>query len=138
MTLIKDTNKKIVIICEKCGKKRTVYKSTLKQKKWKYCSRNCYLSSIRIKKKKKLGMGLTPEIENKKERPNYFHNPKFGCKLINKSLKNKASKYSKGIPAGYCQTHEVDICRCGWEWGHHPMYNSSNIAYSDKNIEYNG
>lgn len=43
----------------------------------------------------------------------HFHHKDNGCDI--KYLRNRVNK----ITEGYCKTHDIECCRCGWEWGWH-------------------
>ncbi|MEM3609742.1 MAG: hypothetical protein QW076_02435 [Candidatus Anstonellales archaeon] len=73
---------------------------------------------------------------SKKEITNpHFHSIMKGCKIVKRWLKNN-SKGSHGLSeVGYCQTHKVNICHCGWEWHwhygkYHPPLHDNQITYS--------
>ena len=48
---------------------------------------------------------------------NHLHTKNRGCDIINRTIKSKNKGYS--VKGGYCKTHEVEICKCGWEFGWH-------------------
>ncbi len=49
------------------------------------------------------------------QRPKHFHATEFGCDTV------LTLTYWENYPIleGYCKTHQVSHCRCGWEWGWH-------------------
>jgi len=50
------------------------------------------------------------QLENK-----HFHSSEKGCKI----LEEYKSKHTNIPTRVFCETHQVEICRCGWEWGWH-------------------
>ena len=48
----------------------------------------------------------------------HFHSISRGCKIRKRFYKGRSDKYPP-IIGGYCQTHKVEICHCGWEWYWH-------------------
>jgi len=69
----------------------------------------------------------------------YFHTDAEGCKVVHKAqymkeLPNKEElKTGPKINGKYCAVHSVAICRCGWEWTHHPL----EIKNPEKNMKRN-
>jgi len=62
----------------------------------------------------------------------FFHSEDKGCQL----KETKMAVKSKGglirfIPVMSCLTHEIDVCRCGWEFGHH-WNTHSKLLYNAK------
>ena len=45
----------------------------------------------------------------------YFHSRMKGCKVEEEPPQSEWGR-SRLI---YCETHRVELCRCGWEWRHH-------------------
>lgn len=70
-----------------------------------------------------LGSGLKDSMT---ERPPRFHHPRFGCKLVSKVYGTRGKKRHR-VFGGHCRTHEIDVCRCGWEWGWHDGINVISI-----------
>lgn len=67
-----------------------------------------------------------------------FHDKKKGCRLVSHSFLSKEKQRSgenrleSGLIDGkVCTTHEVSLCRCGWEWGWHGGAESSKLEGSD-------
>lgn len=52
----------------------------------------------------------------------HFHDDLKGCK-IEPFIKYSNTHFSRGFPetlsGNRCHTHNIDTCRCGWEFGHH-------------------
>ena len=46
----------------------------------------------------------------------HFHSKEKGCEIIPTTITVSGNKYIKG---GYCKTHKIEICHCGWEWHWH-------------------
>lgn len=53
-------------------------------------------------------------IEDKSK---FFHSEDKGCNLEEQLIFSKFAR--RYIKIQYCKTHQVDCCRCGWEYGHH-------------------
>lgn len=56
----------------------------------------------------------------------FFHNEKKGCKLVSaQKVIGKVNKRGKtedrSLYYQLCLPHGVDVCRCGWEFSHHPV-----------------
>lgn len=49
----------------------------------------------------------------------YFHDEKKGCETEEKIFRRITGGKEMTINGGYCKTHKVDLCRCGWQWGFH-------------------
>ena len=59
----------------------------------------------------------TKKIEDKSK---YFHSFDKGCKLVDKELLIRSkNNLIRSIKAKHCKTHDVMVCRCGWEFGYH-------------------
>jgi len=66
---------------------------------------------------------------NNKQSP-YFHSPAKGCVITSKPNGNKWFTKDQYI----CQTHNTEICHCGWEYQHHYGYDNTTFSNRDKNI----
>ena len=55
------------------------------------------------------------------------HEPLFGCDikwLEDRNIINEQGNEQKDkVIINYCNTHKVELCRCGHEWGKHPFHN---------------
>lgn len=50
----------------------------------------------------------------------YIHNEAKGCKIIHEYRVERAPKDSTSpVIIDKCETHDVELCRCGVEWGKH-------------------
>ena len=58
-----------------------------------------------------------PLSEKEKLSP-HFHSVSKGDKIVKRLYKGRNDTYPL-IIGGYCQTHKVEICHCGWEWHWH-------------------
>jgi len=68
-------------------------------------------------------------VKNMKERLDRFHHKKFGCKIISKQFRTDNYHHATHcIVGGYCETHQVGVCRCGWQFGYHYGTNSKKLA----------
>jgi hypothetical protein len=52
------------------------------------------------------------------EESKHYHSEGNGCLIHLKDIEIQDGKI-KTMPGRYCETHKVNICRCGWEFGHH-------------------
>ena len=65
----------------------------------------------------------------------HFHSKDKGCELEEieeRSLKHK--ELTTITPRRYfCKTHNIKVCHCGWEFGHHyednPFYSAPTLPY---------
>lgn len=57
-------------------------------------------------------------MEDKTKNP-FYHTTEKGCELIKVKKKMSDKKYDV-LTCLYCKTHNKLVCRCGWEFGHHP------------------
>ena len=63
----------------------------------------------------------------------HFHDKEKGCKLEDTQMPGRSGPgkaYGSMIICSYCTTHNIVICRCGWEWHwHHGTYSyASNMG----------
>jgi hypothetical protein len=58
----------------------------------------------------------------------HFHGPAKGCKIKPITTPPRNPIY-KGhlIHLAFCEIHQKEICRCGWEWGWHYGSDSKNL-----------
>lgn len=50
----------------------------------------------------------------------HFHSIEKGCEIESRIKLTRLEKGKrKPFDTKYCKTHNVDICRCGFEWGYH-------------------
>lgn len=50
---------------------------------------------------------------------NKFHHNQKGCVLEPFRLKTNNKKVRSNLACLFCKTHQVNLCRCGWEWKWH-------------------
>ncbi len=50
-----------------------------------------------------------------------FHDRKKGCRVVRRLTPTYYGGQFYAFKEQYCRTHKVACCRCGYEWGFHPM-----------------
>lgn len=63
-----------------------------------------------------------------------------GCKIITELRIERPRKDSSPIRVDFCKIHNVEICRCGIEWGKHSEVNDyirevHGVQYPEKILE---
>lgn len=64
------------------------------------------------------------EISEEQMQNPHFHCSLKGCKMISKKIEGKRRKRCGDfemawINGFWCDTHQVELCRCGWEFSHY-------------------
>ena len=57
-------------------------------------------------------------MTNQQQQNIHFHDKEKGCDIIPHIIK---PKYRSGykIQGSYCKTHDIEACKCGWEFSWH-------------------
>jgi len=61
-------------------------------------------------------------MEDEAIKNKFFHRKSKGCKIIKEKILTKDKTHWNIIY--FCETHQCDVCRCGWEIGFHFGENS--------------
>lgn len=67
-------------------------------------------------------------VEDKSQ---FFHSEYKGCDVYDVVIYNRTSGgLLKALRCKHCNTHNVDLCKCGWEFGFH--YDTPSLLSSNK------
>jgi len=69
---------------------------------------------------------MTTEVELTDIDNEHFHCKDKGCKLKEITF-FRNDKRKSSIKCQFCEIHEVNVCRCGWEIGWHYGLNSKDL-----------
>ena len=62
---------------------------------------------------------IIEDIREMEQKSEHFHSRDKGCRVVNRNIPFMHGNKISNIRGGYCKTHHVETCRCGWEFGWH-------------------
>lgn len=63
------------------------------------------------------------------DKSRFYHSEDKGCELQDVVILRKTGVDVYNAKCKFCKTHEVDVCRCGWEIGMHYGTHSRGLSY---------
>lgn len=72
---------------------------------------------------------MNQNFEAEQRNNEHYYSEAKGCKItyrIDKKYTN-TGRVKSSVRCGHCETHNVDICYCGWEWEWHYGTYSGNM-----------